>query len=54
LKLFFDQYSRNHDDRYFALIVQKHDDASFELNSIFLEEENVDQTKTQKTDDLND
>jgi NhaP-type Na+/H+ and K+/H+ antiporter len=42
LKLFFDQYSRDHDDRYFASIVQEHDDAFFELNSIFSEEENVD------------
>ncbi len=54
LRLFFDQYSRDHDDRHFASIVQEHDDASFELNSIFSEEENVDQTKTSKTDDAND
>jgi hypothetical protein len=54
LKLFFDQYSRDHDDRYFASIVQEHDDAFFELNSISFEEKNVDQTKTQKTDNSND
>jgi hypothetical protein len=54
LKLFSRQHSRDYDDRHFALIVQKNDYAFFDLNSISFEEENVDQTKTQKTNDSND
>jgi hypothetical protein len=54
LRLFFDQYSRDHNDRHFASIVQEHDDASFESNSISSEKENVDQIKTQRTNDSSD
>jgi hypothetical protein len=54
LKFFFRQYSRDHDDRHFASIVQENDYAFFDLNLISSEEENVDQTKTQKTDDSSD
>jgi NhaP-type Na+/H+ and K+/H+ antiporter len=54
LRLFFNQYSRDHDDRFFVSIVQEHDDAFSELNSISSEEENVDQTKTSKTNNAND